>query len=243
MNHVFRTEVYKFRKNRMVLIGFLAPILVPVLLLLKALLIDRGSIECREWIMTVSMVVGLVFPTMSGFLITQSVQREYGEKTIINILAAPVKRSTLILSKTAAWFCWYVVVLAVTELLTIAGANLLYGREVSVSVVLFIIKLYTETELLSFIAFLPVIWVTVKQRTLFYPSMLCTLVFVCLQSAGTQISENMLPAASLVPWMAVTVFPMLETDSFYYYVCLCSVSVSGILGIVLAVSEFKKQDL
>ena len=105
----------------MALIGFVVTISIPILLILKSILIDKTKIDYHEWIMTVSMLVNLVLPIMSGFFITQSMQKEYGEKTIINIVTAPVNRKTFVFSKIAVWFCWYLVVMIVTECLTIVG--------------------------------------------------------------------------------------------------------------------------
>ncbi|MFQ4410849.1 hypothetical protein C4Z44_17370 [Clostridioides difficile] len=109
MNNAFQTEILKLKKNKMALIGFVVTISIPILLILKSILIDKTKIDYHEWIMTVSMLVNLVLPIMSGFFITQSMQKEYGEKTIINIVTAPVNRKTFVFSKIAVWFCWYLV--------------------------------------------------------------------------------------------------------------------------------------
>lgn len=243
MNHAFQTELCKLRRNKLALTGFLATVSVPVLLVLKALLIDQTKIAYQEWVQTVSMLVNIIFPIMSGFFITQSMQKEYGEKTIINIITAPVDRCVFIFSKIAVWFSWYVCIMAMTEALTILGSLLLYGPQVTGESVLYTIRTFSLTGLLSFTAFLPVLWLAVKQRALFYPSMLCTLAFVLLQSAGSQVSEELLPAASFVPWLAVPICPMLTSENHYFYICIFSVLCSGIVGTTLALWEFKRQDL
>jgi len=227
----------------MALIGFIVTILIPVLLVLKSVLIDTIKIDYHEWIQTVYMVVNLAFPIMSGFFITQSMQKEYGEKTIINIITAPVNRKVFVFSKIAVWFCWYLIVMIVTECLTILGSLILYHSQVTFSTICFTVQLFTQIGLLSYIAFLPIIWIAIRQRTSFYPTMLCTLVFVLLQSAGSQVSEELLPVASFVPWLAIQISTMLPADSQYLYICIASILCSGLLGIVLAIREFRKQDL
>lgn len=243
MNNAFQTELLKLKKNKMALIGFVATISIPVLLVLKSLLIDKTRIDYQEWLQTVSMLVNILLPIMSGFFITQSIQKEYGEKTIINILTAPVGRKTFVFSKVAVWCCWYLAVMVITEGITIAGSWLLFCSQVTSATIAFTIQLFTQTGILSFFAFLPVIWIAIRQRTLFYPSMLCTLIFVLLQSAGSQVSEELLPVASFVPWLAVQISAMLPTDSQYFNICILSILCSGISGIVLAIWEFKRQDL
>lgn len=243
MNNAFQTELLKLKKNKMALIGFLSTIAIPLLIVLKSALIDQSKIGYQEWLQTVSMLVNIVLPVMSGFFITQSMQKEYGEKTIINIITAPVNRKIFVFSKIAVWSCWYLTVMVMTEGLTILGSLFLFGSQVTVSTVCSTIILFTQTSILSFLAFLPVIWVTIRQRTLFYPAMLCTLVFVFLESAGSQVSEELLPAASFVPWLGIQISAMLPTDSPYFYICIVSLLCCGTVSIVLAVWEFKRQDL
>ncbi len=130
-----------------------------------------------------------------------------------------------------------------TECLTILGSLILFHSQVTFSTICFTVQLFTQIGLLSFIAFLPIIWIAIRQRTLFYPTMLCTLFFVLLQSAGSQVSEELLPVASFVPWLAIQISTMLPVNSRYLYICIASILCSGLLGIVLAIREFRKQDL
>ena len=243
MNNAFQTELLKLRKNKMALIGFASTVSVPILLALKSVLIDKSKIDYQEWLQTVSMLVNIILPIMSGFFITQAMQKESGEKTIINIITAPVNRKNFVLSKIAVWRCWYLAVMILTEGITIVGSLYLFRSQVTITSVYFTVRLLTQIGILSFIAFLPVIWLAVRQRTLFYPTMLCTLLFVLLQSVGSQVSEELLPAASFVPWLAIQISAMLPSDSQYLYICITSILCAGLLGSVLAVREFKRQDL
>lgn len=243
MQHIILAEFSKFRKNKMVLTGFLSVVCVPILFLLKSLFIDSGRISWQEWTLSNFTVLFLILPIMSSILITYSVEKEYEEKTIINIITAPTKRSYLILSKIVVWFCWYLITLLAAELLLILGAFCLYGSAFDTQAVWLTLSRFTGTGLLSFAAFLPVIWIAVRQRTLFYPSVLAALVFTALQAAGSQIAEELLPFASLVPWMAVGIMRILTSQNIYFYVCIFSILLFGILGIFLAVRELKHQDL
>ena len=243
MNNAFQTEVIKLKKNKMALIGFLITVSIPILLVIKSILIDKTKIDYYEWLQTVSMLVNLVLPIMSGFFLTHSMQKEYIEKTIINIITAPVNRKTFVLSKIIVWFCWYLVVMIVTECLTILGSLILFHSQVTTTTIHFTIQLFTQISILSFIAFLPIIWIAIRQRTLFYPTILCTLFFVLLQSVGSQVSEELLPIASIVPWLAIQISTMLSLNSQYLYICITSILCCGLLGVVLAIHEFKKQDL
>lgn len=243
MNNMFLTEIFKLKKNKMALIGFVSTISVPILLVLKSVLIDKFKIDYQEWIQTASLLVNIILPIMSGFFITQSLQKEYEENTIINIVTAPVDRNSFVLSKIAVWFCCYLAVMIITECITILGSLILFRSQVTTTAIFFTIQLFTQIGILSFISFLPIIWIAIRQRALFYPTMLCTLFFVLLQTADSQISEELLPAACFIPWLAIQISTMLPLGSRYLYICLASILCTGTIGIVLAIREFRMQDL
>lgn len=177
MNNAFQTEFLKLKKNKMTFVGFIITISVPILLILKSLLIDKTRIDYYEWIQTVSMLVNIVLPIMSGFFITQSMQREYSEKTIINIITAPVDRKNFIFSKIFVWFSWYLITMIISMFLTILGLFVLYHSQITNQIIFFTIKILFQIGILSFASFIPIIWISIRQRTIFYPSMLCTLIF------------------------------------------------------------------
>ncbi len=243
MNNAFQTEILKLKKNKMAFIGFMVTIFIPVLLVLKSVFLDKIKIDYQEWIQTVFVLVNLVLPIMSVFFITQSMQKEYEERTIINIITAPVNRKVFVFSKIAVWFFWYLVVMIVTECLTILGSLILFHSQVTFSAICFTVQLFTQIGFLSYIAFLPIIWIAIKQRTLFYPTMISALVFVLLQCAGSQVSEELLPVASFVPWLAIQISVMLPANSQYLNICIGSILCSGLMGIILAIFEFRTQDL
>ena len=243
MNNAFQTEILILIIYKMSFIGFIVTIFIPVLLVLKSVFIDKIKIDYHEWMQTVFMLVNLVLPIMSGFFITQSMQKEYEEKTIINIITAPVNRTVFVFSKIMVWFFWDLVVMVVTECLTLLGSLFLFHSQVTSSAICFTVQLFTQIGLLSYIAFLPIIWIAIRQRTLFYPTMISALVFVLLQCAGSQVSEELLPVASFVPWLAIQISAMLPENSQYLYICIASILCSGLLGIILAIFEFRKQDL
>lgn len=243
MSNSFQTELLKLKKNKIALIGFITTISIPILLVLKSLLIDKTQIDYQEWVQTVSMLINILLPIMSGFFITHSVQKEYTEKTIINIITAPVNRTNFVFSKLAVWLCWYLIVMISALILTILGSFILFSSQVTTDTIRFTIQLFSQIGILSFISLLPLLWIAIKQRTLFYPTMLCTLFFVFLQSVGSQVSMELLPIASFTPWLAVQISTMLPVNSPYLYICITSILCVGMVSIFLVIREFKKQDL
>ena len=240
MIHTFITEIIKLKNNKMALTGFLLVIFTPVFDAVKTLFL---LVPSDQWILNVALLLSMILPVMSGFFITQCLQREYAEATILNIITAPVSRTVFILSKTAVWFAWYLVTLMTAELVTIGCACILFGTRVDSAYILSAIRILSCPGLLSFVAFLPIIWIAVRQRSIFYPSMLLTLFFTVLQAAGNLTSPEMIKAASLLPWTAVSLTKMLPAGNPHYRICLISIGISGLAGILLSVTAFRKQDL
>lgn len=187
--------------------------------------------------------------TFVGFIITISVpillilKSLLIDKTIINIITAPVDRKNFIFSKIFVWFSWYLITMIIPMCLTILGLFVLYHSQITNQIIFFTIKILFQIGILSFASFIPIVWISIRQRTLFYPSMLCTLIFVLLQSVGSQISEELLPIAIFIPWLAVKISTMLPLNNYYLYICIGSILCLGFLGIILSIQEFKKQDL
>lgn len=90
LNAIF-AEIMKQRKNRMLRIGTFAVAVLPFLLLMKSLFLDKWR-DYMDWIMMVMMLNTLVLPIASGFVLTVIVQKEYQDMTIRNILVAPARR-------------------------------------------------------------------------------------------------------------------------------------------------------
>ena len=147
-----------------------------------------------------------------------------------------------IISKLFVWFLWYVVVLMAVEVLNIIGCFLLYPDSFNLGGVQLLIKYFTKSGLFSFITSLPVLWVAIKQRNLYYPSILTAMVFTVIQVLGLNISMEMLPLASIVPWSAVSIISIYEIPLGYQIVCMISILAMGFLGLGLSIFSLKKQD-
>lgn len=242
MYKVLFREIALLHKNKIAYGGYIATILVPLLLFLKACIRDEMNITYSEWVMTISTLVNLVLPLMSGLFITRSMQKEYRKADVgDNSPAAAVRRPRGLAAKIVVWLGWYLAVLLVVEVLTLAGAVVLFGPTLPKAAILSIIQRLTKTGLFSFLASLPLVWITVKQRRASYPSLLFTLFFTGLQAVGLQVSVKLLPLASLLPWTAVSVTQTLSGQSGYYWVGVASILLAGGLGVGLALREIKRQ--
>ena len=198
--------------------------------------------EDMDWIYTMVLMNSLVLSVMSGFYITFLMQREYQDHTLINILTAPVSRASFIVAKLLIWAIWYLLTVCLVAIVIIIGYRLLYPASFDWSGVKMALQFLAKNSGFIFVASIPVLWVTILQRTLFYPSMLVTLIFTVIAMAGTQTSMSMLKLAIAVPWSAASIASLMSVSSIYFWVAVISVFLCGIIGIVLAIYSFVRQD-
>lgn len=235
-------ELMKSKKNKIFLVGSMIVVLLPIIIILKDFFLVPPPSDHIDWMISNCMLNGAILPLMSGFIITFLIQREYQEQTIINVLSAPVSRKTFIISKLLVWLLWYVVISFAVEVIYIVGYYLIYPDFFDADGIKLFVKYLTKNGLFSFIASLPLLWVAVKQRKMFYPSIIVAMGFTVIQLAGVNTSMEMLPFASAVPWSAVSIISMFDVQAPYMIICIASILVIGILGLLLSCISFSKQD-
>ena len=235
------SEIIKFRRNKMAWLGTLIIITIPLFMIWNRLVIDQQR-EYMEWLMSVLMLNTLVLPIVNGFVITSSMQREYQDGTIRNILTAPVSREKFLAAKLVVWFLWYLISFCLSEVIVIAGCYVLFPVEFTIGNMRYILFLFTQNNFFSFIAEIPILLICVKQQALFYPSMLATLGSAVLQAAGLQVSEELILPACVCPWTAVSISGIVGFGTHYYWICFVSIFLCGLAGFMGVIISFKKQD-
>lgn len=238
---ILQAEFIKQKKSSFAVLCSLIVLSVQMVIIVKDLII--GSVpEDTDWIYTLIMMNSLALSVMSGFFITFLMQREYQDRTLINILTAPVSRVSFIVAKLLVWMLWYIVTACLAAIVMIIGFRLVYPASFDWSGVQLIFQLLVKNSGFLFVASIPVLWVTVLQRTLFYPSLIVTLIFTVIAVAGTQTSMSMLKLAIAVPWSAASIAGLMSASSVYFWIAVLSVFLSGIIGMVLAIYSFMRQD-
>lgn len=235
------SEIIKFRRNKMAWLGTLIIITIPLFMIWNRLVIDQQR-EYMEWLMSVLMLNTLVLPIVNGFVITSSMQREYQDRTIRNILTAPVSREKFLAAKLVVWFLWYYISICLSEAIIAAGCYALFTAEFTTENLRYVLFLFTQNNFFSFIVGILILWICVKQQTLFYPAMLVTLGTAVLQAAGLQVSEELILPACVCPWTAVSISSVVGWRTQYWRTCTITIMVCGIIGFIGALVTFKRQD-
>ena len=221
--------------------GTLIIVTIPLFMIWNRLVIDPQR-EYMEWLMSVLMLNTLILPIVNGFVITSNIQREYQDRTIRNVLTAPVSREKFLTAKLVVWFLWYLISFCLSEVIVIAGCYILFPVEFTTRNMRYALSLFTQNNFFSFIVGIPILLICAKQQALFYPSMLATLGSAVLQAAGLQVSEELILPASVCPWTAVSISGLVEVDTFYYWICLVSIFLCGLVGFMGTIISFGNQD-
>lgn len=221
--------------------GTLIIVTIPLFMIWNRLVIDPQR-EYMEWLMSVLMLNTLILPIVNGFVITSNMQREYQDRTIRNVLTAPVSREKFLTAKLVVWFLWYLISFYLSEMIVIVGCYVLFPVEFTTGNMRYALSLLTQNNFFSFIVGIPILLICAKQQALFYPSMLATLGSAVLQAAGLQVSEELILPASVCPWTAVSISGLVEVDTFYYWICLVSIFLCGLVGFMGTIISFGNQD-
>ncbi|MCI8613730.1 MAG: ABC transporter permease subunit, partial [Lachnospiraceae bacterium] len=214
---------------------------IPLFMIWNRLVIDPQR-EYMEWLMSVLMLNTLILPIVNGFVITSSMQREYQNRTIRNVLTAPVSREKFLTAKLVVWFLWYLISFCLSEMIVIVGCYVLFPVEFTTGNMRYALSLFTQNYFFSFIVGIPILLICVKQQAVFYPSMLATLGNAVLQAVGLQVSEELILPACVCPWTAVSISAIVGFDTYYYWICLVSIFLCGVAGYMGVIISFRNQE-
>ena len=236
--NVIIAELTKMRKNKMFIISSLIVWIFAVFLIA----IDPSFANLTDGWFGVASPLNIVLSIMSGFVITVLIQREYQDNTIINVLTAPVARKEFIITKSVTWFIWHIITLSVTIALVTVSYRLIFSTTFQISEAVRLIVGFGKMGLLSFVTFLPLLWIAIKQRKTFYPTLILALVFAALLIAVADY-----PIFNFIPWTAVTIVSLsgiqgVGIGTQEIIIGLTSIFTCGIFGLGLACFSFSNQD-
>ncbi|VYU68264.1 ABC-2 family transporter protein [Clostridium tertium] len=241
MLNILANERLKLKRNKLLLVCTLIALIIPTLMILVDIK-DKNSITAVmsgiEWLQRLVLPIQvIVYPVLSGFIITFLIQKEYTERTIINTLTAPTNRIKFLLCKYIIWTLWFLVITSGFLLITYAGYISLFGLKEFQSSINVITELCLKTGLLNLLSMSPLLIVCILQRNIFYPSLLFSCFVSGIGFAGLYWPENI---RNLIPWSAVTSISLLDTQKLLPYI---SILICYFLGIIISSIYFKKQNL
>lgn len=239
---MIKAELFKLKKDIMFFIGTIIVVAIPILILVKDVYFTTPPKELLNWIMSCCLIDFLILSVISGFIITNLIQREYQAGTLINILTSSVSRAAFVISKLIIWFLWYSTMLAIIIAITVFGSKIIYPTQLNQQYLKITIELFSKFGILSFFSFIPLLWVSFMQKKLFYPSILTAMGFTAIWVGGMNTSLEMILPACIVPWSAVSIIAMNQIGSPYVQIGLTSIILVGLIGLFLSYLSFNKQD-
>lgn len=239
--NILANERLKLKGNKLFLVCTLLAFALPIFMI--AVDLSYGNtittkISSYDWIIRLVIPIQvIIYPILSGFILTFLVQKEYGEKTIINTITAPTNRVDFLAAKYVIWCLWVITINLGFLLITFGGFYILYGSATFNSSIEVITKTIVNTGLLTFLSMSPMLAICILQRSVFYPSILMGCFVSGVSFAGLYWPEII---RNLIPWSAVTSITILNEQSILPYM---SIFVFWILGLLFSIYCFKKQDL
>jgi len=240
--NVLIAERMKLKRNRLFLVCSIICVLLPLVMIVEDIYQYRGSQpdDLIRWLFSLLLLCQImIYPILSGLIISFIVQKEYSDQTIINTLTAPVRRFHFLFGKLIMWFIWYLTQTICFLLISCLGVYLLFGHAQLSEHLALISKMVLESGILSFLTLVPAIWIAVLQRKLFYPSIL----FCCVAS-GVGFAGLYWPysISKIVPWSAVAILNLPNGPSLGS-IPYISIFACATIGLHLAVRSFRVQEL
>jgi hypothetical protein len=224
----------KLKGNKLILV------LTAIGLALPAILLANSATDPQAWVFRLQFLCQFfLYPILSSFAITFLIQKEYADQTIINSLTAPVGRMTFLGAKLVLWLLWYSALTLGFLAITSFRVSLKFGLDALIANWAEIAWMVLRTGFLYFCVMLPIAWIAVMQRKMFYPSLLAAILMSSSGLAGI-LSQGFL--GSVVPWFAVLLLNMPDGD-VVASVAYASIGTCAAAGVGLAARSFMKQEI
>lgn len=239
--NILANENLKLKRNKLFPVCTLLALLLPTLMIIVDIT-DKGSIISKITLSSyiIRLVIPIqviVFPVLSGFILTFLFQKEYGEKTLINTLTAPTNRTKFIVGKYLIWTVWVFLITVGFLLISYVACYSLYGNQEFREAFKNITELIIKIGLLNWLSMSPLLIICILQRITFYPSLLFSCIISGISFTGLYFPERI---RDIIPWSAVTSITLLNSQSILPYI---SIIITHLLGLFLGIYLFKKQDL
>jgi bacitracin transport system permease protein len=234
----------KFRKSKIAILGFLFALIMPIYAVVQGSINQIAyTMDFMRWVINGMISMVMMLSIISGIVITVLVQREYQDNALVNVLTSPVSRKRFIFAKLTAWFLWYIFALVGIIVVYVFGSRFIFTEIFSLDRTTTIIQYFGVQGLLGFIAFIPLLLVTIIQRKIFYPSIILTIILALVMLEGGDIAAGgeRFSLANIIPWQAVTIISY-GVSMPYKAIGLASIFTSGIIGLALSLYTFSKQD-
>ncbi|RAP51321.1 MAG: bacitracin ABC transporter permease [Methanosphaera sp. rholeuAM270] len=241
MYNFIEIEFLKLKRSKILILTILGAIFPSFLLYLSAKFGEfTETISLETFMSHVNMYMSLIFAVLLFTIIMSYLfGREYNEHTLKTILTAPTSRKMFILSKYSMFLVWILMITIVTTISALAFGYLASTTQLTINVV---IDSFTEllfTNLLLFLTFTPLVFVSLKITSL-VPAMI---------GGAVLTFSNMIISSSkygiYFPWSCPY---LIASGEITQYTTNCTTSYMIILatfliGLIVSYTYFTRKDI
>lgn len=238
MLNSIKAEVYKARKNKITYVCTILVILAAVWLVWKDTKVTAAPDEIADWSRTTILITNVFMSIASGFILTFLIQREYEDKTIINVLTAPVSRTRFILSKLCMWLIWYMITLAFCVVIFSVGGRMIYQERFNLNEGKELVCMLVKTRMLAWAAETPLLILAVLQKRMFYPSIMGAIAITGIEMFSVLVPIRI---GCRIPWIAANVCGMGAAGE-YDMAAKATILITAILGVAGSCFVIQRQN-
>lgn len=241
MISTIKIEWLKLRRSSLIVVCLSGSFLFTLLAVMKDVLRSESTRQVPQSIwLTESMMINNFMVTffLSTMLLGYLIHREYEERTIKNLWVTGVARGKILLSKLIVWLSLHVFMYAVACVVVYLGyRNIFQVYELTFTDILgkFMLSACTTA-----IVILPLAWVGIKQKQLFYPTILMGILFAVLAVTGITFPDKW---PVIVPWSAAFALSSMDLGNTELLIAISSVAIAGIAGLILMFVSFQRQEI
>lgn len=243
MLNILASEKLKLKHNKLLLICFSIGLLTLIFSIVTDIYyLHNGGLTKTfyQWYSSSILLFQLIiFPILSGLVITFLINKEYSDNTIINNLTAPTNRIQFILAKIIIWFIWHMILTMSFIIILCLGLNILYGSQVLFENIYEVFTLSLKTSLFNFLTLIPATYIAVLQKKKFFYSLIFCFITTGIGFAGLYWPQLL---GKIIPWSAVSLICVSTTNTLGVIPYL-SISLCAIIGLILTTFTFKHQEL
>ncbi|WP_321382500.1 ABC transporter permease [uncultured Enterococcus sp.] len=241
MLSTIKIEFLKLRRSSLVFVCLSGSFLFTFLAVMKDVLRSESTRQVPQSIwLTENMMINNFMVTffLSTMLLGYLIHREYEERTIKNLWITGVSRATILFSKLIVWFILHIIMYTVACIIVFLGyRNIFLVYELTFTDIL---GKFMLSAFMAAIVILPLAWVGIKQKQLFYPTILAGILFAILAVTGITFPDKW---PVIIPWSAAFALSSMDLGNTELLIAGLSVTATGIIGVISMFISFQRQEI
>lgn len=248
MNSILYSEFLKLKRSKIVLIGFLGTLIVPLLVIFNSITRylknpDRTINLFGLYDSAIMFLMLLFAPLVISVIATYLISSEYSQKTLKTIFTVPISRKNFLYGKFLILFIIVMLfmVLSWLDILVLALFSSLFLKIAQITVISAVFFLFKMLfcGILLYMTTTPIIYLSIRNKGFITPFI--TVAAICLLNV---ILSNS-PIAGFFPWTASYLLVCGHSSNWG---CSSSISfiiilIMSILSVIASMKRFLKEDI